>query len=317
MGATHSLRSVIAFTTILIAAASHTEGAAVEAKSAELGDVKSAIATAREGDTVTVPAGTASWTSELVIEKGITLQGATSISGDLNSPVVTDKTIILDDVPRQGHRQQPGRQQQRSPQQSGAFFSGAASLRGQTRLASRGNAGGVGNMGHMPAIIRATLKPAQSCRLTGFTFKYGASTTTADNGGVHLMGTCPSARVDHCHFDQLYANPFIMTRGQIYGVVDHCAFDERRRSLTFQIYHDGWGGQTHGDGSWADNTYFGTNKFLFIEDNTFRNANGYRSNGIDSYGGGRYVARHNYLVDTPIGGHGTESSGRFRGVNEL
>ena len=54
VGAMHSLRSLIAFTAILIAAASHTKGAAVDAKSAELGDVKSAIATAREGDTVTV-----------------------------------------------------------------------------------------------------------------------------------------------------------------------------------------------------------------------------------------------------------------------
>ena len=123
MGATHSLRSAIAFTAILIAAASHAKGVAVEAKSAELGDVKSAIATAREGDTVTVPAGTASWTSELVIKGSITLQGATSISGNLNSPVVTDKTIILDDVPRQGHRQQPGRQQQRSAAAARGIFS--------------------------------------------------------------------------------------------------------------------------------------------------------------------------------------------------
>jgi hypothetical protein len=108
-----------------------------------------------------------------------------------------------------------------------------------------------------------------------------------------------------------------MTGGQIYGVVDHCVFDERARALTFQVYHDGWGGHTHGDGSWADNTYFGSEKFLFIEDNTFRNAKGYKSNGIDSYAGGRYVARHNYLVDTPIGGHGTETSGRFRGVRAI
>ena len=81
------------------------KGATVEAKSAALADVKSAIASAHEGDTVTVPAGEASWTSTLVITKGITLQGATSIDGTLSSPVVTDKTIILDDVPRQSRGQ--------------------------------------------------------------------------------------------------------------------------------------------------------------------------------------------------------------------
>ena len=172
-------------------------------------------------------------------------------------------------------------------------------------------------MGRMPAIINAMLKPTQSFRLSGFTFRYGSATTHADNGGVHLTGNCPSARIDHCHFDQLYANPFIMTHGQIYGVVDHCVLDERPRSLTFQVWHDGWGGHSFGDGSWADAAYFGSEKFLFIEDNTFRNANGYKSNGIDAYAGARYVARHNYLVDTPIGGHGTESSGRFRGVRAI
>ena len=58
-------------------------------------------------------------------------------------------------------------------------------------------------------------------------------------------------------------------------------------------------------------------KFLFIEDNTFRNAKGYKVVGIDAYGGGRYVARHNYMVDTSTGGHGTETTGRFRGVRAI
>ena len=320
VGVTHSLLPLMAFTVILTSVSGHTKGATVEAKSAELADVKSAIASAREGDRVRVPAGTASWTSTLNITKGITLEGATSISGNSSSPVVTDKTIILDDLPRQGHRQPSARQQQGSPQQPEPIFSGAGSLRGKTRVVSKSNAASnaaVATGGGRSAILIAKLEPAQSFRLTGFTFKYGSGATTVDNGGVHLMGTCPSARIDHCHFDQLYANPFIMAHGQIYGVVDHCVLDERPRSQTFQVYHDGWGGHPHGDGSWADDSNFGSEKFLFIEDNTFRNANGYKSNGIDSYGGGRYVARHNYLVDTPIGGHGTESSGRLRGVRAI
>ena len=50
---------------------------------------------------------------------------------------------------------------------------------------------------------------------------------------LHLAGTCPSARIDHCHFDQVYANPFIMTHGQIYGVVDHCVFDRKSKGTDF------------------------------------------------------------------------------------
>ena len=311
------LLQVTALTAIFLAAGGQAKGATVEAKSPALADVKSAIASAHDGDTVMVPAGEASWTSPLVITKGITLQGATSIDGSSKSPAVTDRTVVLDDVPRESRGHPPAREQQGPRQRPAAFFVPAGPLRGQSRPVSKSNATGVPKTGHMPAIIIATLKPTLSFRLTGFTFRYGSLTMFADNGGVHLVGTCPSARIDHCHFDQLYANPFIMTRGQIYGVVDHCVLDERGRALTFQIYHDGWGGHTHGDGSWADATYFGSEKFLFIEDNTFRNSNGYKSNGIDSYGGGRYVARHNYLVDTPIGGHGTETTGRFRGVRAI
>src|SRR5438874_3802777 len=269
---------------IIMTVGCQVSGATIGAKSASLGDVESAIGSAHEGDTVIVPAGTASWTSTLVITKGITLKGATSIGGSISSPVVTDETIILDELPRRSPQNRPGRQpgspgaQQGSleeeqplperqqgrpgrPKGDGGFWGGGFA-RGQGRMGTAQGGGDGPNMGRMPAIINAMLKPTQSFRLSGFTFRYGSATTHADNGGVHLTGSCPSARIDQCHFDQLYANPFIMTRGQIYGVVDHCVFDERPRSLTFQVFHDGWGGHTHGDGSWADNSYFGTDKFL-------------------------------------------------------
>jgi hypothetical protein len=303
---TEPLLPLAVFTALFLLAAGHAKGASVEAKSAAMADIKSAIAAAREGDTVIVPAGEVSWTSPLVITKGITLKGATSIDGSLSSPAVTDRTIVLDDVPRPSHRHLSPKQQKESAQKHIGFGAGPSSP-------DQGH----GSRKPIPGIVVVQLKPNQSFRLTGFTFKYGSVTEKQDKALLCIKGTCPSVRVDHSHFDQLYDNPFVMTHGQIYGVVDHCVFDERPRALTFQIYHDGWGGHTHGDGSWADNTYFGTEKFLFIEDNTFRNANGYKSNGVDSSGGGRYVARHNYLVDTPVGGHGTETTGRLRGVRAI
>jgi len=295
------------------------KGGTVEAKSPSLADVKSAIASAHEGDTVVVPPGEASWTSPLVITKGITLQGATSIDGPASSPAVTDKTVILDDVPRASRGNAAPKQKQGSPQKRIGFFGASTALvRSQTRAAFKSNAAAIPQpqTGRMPAIIIATLKPTQSFRLTGFTFRYGSATTIANDGGVHLVGTCPSARIDHCHFDRLYANPFIMTRGQIYGVVDHCVLDETARCECFQIYHDGWGNRPHGDGSWADSTYFGSEKFLFIEDNTFRKSGAFRS-GLDCYGGGRYVARFNAFNNTTTTSHGTESTGRHRGTRAV
>jgi hypothetical protein len=291
--ASQHLLGVTALIAIFLTAPARVKGATINAKGVSLRDVSSAIASSRAGDTVVVPAGTASWTSTLTIAKDITLQGAGN-----------DQTVILDDVPREKHREMQPRERQLQWPKHAKFSTGAGPWPGQADQKAA-------------PIIRIQLTPAQFFRLTGFTFRYGSVTTIANNGGVHLEGTCPSTRIDHCHFDQLYANPNIMTRGQIYGVVDHCVLDERPRCLTFQVWHDGWGGASDGDGSWADSAHFGSEKFLFIEDNTFRNPNGYLSVGIDSYAGARYVARYNVLTDTPIGGHGTESTGRFRGVRAI
>src|SRR6266705_3288178 len=74
--------------------------AVINAASAAYPDVLAACNLAVDGDTVVVPAGTADWTSTLIITKGITLQGATTITGSAASPTVTDNTIIRDDISR-------------------------------------------------------------------------------------------------------------------------------------------------------------------------------------------------------------------------
>src|SRR4029077_2109155 len=70
--------SVILFVTLILsgfltpccrAALYHSGGSAA--------DVQAAINQAKDGDTITLPAGTLSWTSTLNIAKGITLQGQT------------------------------------------------------------------------------------------------------------------------------------------------------------------------------------------------------------------------------------------------
>jgi hypothetical protein len=57
---------------------------------------------ARDGDTITLPAGTFDWTSDVRITKNITLQGQTTIGGTPQNPVINDATTILDDTPRSG-----------------------------------------------------------------------------------------------------------------------------------------------------------------------------------------------------------------------
>ena len=102
----HCLLPISGLTMTFLLPAGVANCSTVEAKTPGLADVKAAIVSAHENDTGEVPPGTASWTSTLIITKGITLQGATGIEGSLDNPAVTDKTIILDEVPRKGERHQ-------------------------------------------------------------------------------------------------------------------------------------------------------------------------------------------------------------------
>jgi hypothetical protein len=232
---------------------------------------------ALDGDTITLPAGTFSWTSHLTITKGVTLKGATTIVGSPSNPTVIDATVILDNVPRNG------------------------------------SGGG---------IISAQLNANQSFRLTGITFRHGSNNVYGSNGAVRVTssGTQPnrSVRIDHCHFDHLYWAYTIGIYGWIYGVDDHNVFDCNPSGLSHLIWHNTWGGQANGNGSWADFPYYGSEKFWFIEDNTIRGSGPVTSGNIDVMNGGRYVARHNAFLNAAPNSHGTEGGpqrgGRAREV---
>lgn len=76
---------------ISVAAAKSSEAAVVAAASCSRANVASAVASAADGDTVLIPGGTCSWTTELDITKGISLIG----SG-------IDSTILQDSVLKDG-----------------------------------------------------------------------------------------------------------------------------------------------------------------------------------------------------------------------
>jgi hypothetical protein len=75
----------------------------ITAASVSILDVSAAVASAVNGDTVIVPAGTANWTSQLVITNAITLIGQTTTDSVHGTAV--DKTIIVDNVT--GNSSQP------------------------------------------------------------------------------------------------------------------------------------------------------------------------------------------------------------------
>ena len=256
----------------LLTSLAHTDAATRSAASPTLVDVTAAIASASDGDTVVVPAGTATWTSVLTITKGITLVGATTVTkAGTQEPTVSDLTVIQDDSPP-------------NTQQSG--------------------------------LIQAKLKPGQSFRLTGFTFRHGSRISSNNNGAVHLRSDPSSSpvtsiRVDHCHFDHIYGRN-IQTDGWVYGVADHNYIEAQGNGQSVYVNCVSYGGYSQGHGAWADYPWFGTANFFFFEDNTVVGGGGSATSGAaDSTVAGRAVYRHNYWKNARIGWHGTE--GTLRG----
>jgi hypothetical protein len=214
-------------------------------------------AQARNGDTITIPAGTFTWSNRVIITKAITLQGAG-----------IGNTIVKDNV--QGTQ-----------------------------------------------LILWTLAAGQPSRMTGIQFQNGGRSAQADSpmGVIRIAGNNETngatIRIDHCKFNQLNG---VVVLDTAIGVVDHNIAS--RDNIMFCVLDESWGGDTlqKGDVSYAAPTNFGSSQFTFFEDNDVTSTNTSNTKSfIDSYAGGRFVARYNTIHNANFGGHGTETSGRFRG----
>lgn len=248
---------------ILLTALDQVEAAVINAQSVSLADVAAAIALANDGDIVTVPAGTATWTSTLTITKNITLQGSGAGS-----------TVIVEEIVR--------------------------------------------TVPETP-LIRAVTPTAGSFRISGFTFQGGTVNTQATfNGEIQISGECHAVRIDHCTFNNLNGVS-LATCGFTLGVIDHNAFNTVS-AHPIVILHETWqpfngatpiggGPYTFGHGSWADDPYWGSDRFVFIEDNIFVDTSEGGS-GIDMFEGARAVVRHNAFTNVRLTNHGTEGQGR-------
>jgi hypothetical protein len=246
---------------------SATKAAVINATSPSLADVTAAIHSAADGDTVTIPRGTATWTSTIKISKGLTLIGQTTT--DPVHKTADDQTIISVNT---------------------------------------------GANGNTPVLVLDSAL-GKSYRVSGITFRTGQTQIVNSNGMLQLSGGSHAVRVDHCHFDNLaFENNNIAAWGAVYGVIDHNVFDfrssnNRSQSVFFAIP----GPESWGDVPWTQPTDFGSEKFVFVEDNCINNTSGNEFAGtIDGRQGGRWIFRHNHCYNMGIGSHGTEI-GRYRG----
>jgi Divergent InlB B-repeat domain/Galactose oxidase, central domain/Kelch motif len=245
-------------------------------------NVAAAIANASDGDTVTVPAGTATWSAQLTITKHITLQGAG-----------VGQTIIYDNAPKGGSDQHlilVTLSGDNPPFRLSGFEFGIPA--NYTVIAQPY---GVGILEFQGA--GGTVVPGMSANVR------------VDHCKIKVAGVAMTFRnvlglVDHVEWiDSGLLNP---TTASYWGGWQSAS-----------IYMPNWGGKDWGHGSWADAPNWGTDKFLFFEDCSFA---GVRRNGIlfpiDAYEGARYVARYCTFKDAKVGGTGTEGQGRGRKQTE-
>jgi len=155
-------------------------------------------------------------------------------------------------------------------------------------------------------------------RLTAITFQ-GGSGGTGFNGSIQINGTSQQVRVDHVHFLNLH-DTAIAFLGWEYGVLDDCLFDFVSGSTNngVRVQHGQWNGDTgpNGDVAYADLSFLGSGKAIFIENNTFNSLPLTYSDGFfngattDSQLGGRFVFRFNIINRAITQNHGTQDRRR-------
>jgi hypothetical protein len=272
------LPSSLALAALFFAASGAAQATTINARSPSLTDVRTAIASAADGDTVIVPAGTEVWRSTLTVDKGITLQGQTTTNSTNGTAV--DNTIIQDS----DERRRPG----------GSPFVIVASQLGKSyRITGLTFDGGSATVTNYNGAIQLSGN-SHSVRLDHCNFR---PSLTKQAHWVAIIGAIWGV-ADH--------NIFKFQGTGVGG------------QESFFIYMSNWPNPNgtegvNGDGAFAQPTDFGTEKFFFIEDNWLQTVSGTEpTGGPDDLRGGRWVWRHNHMYNSQVQGHGTED-GRWRG----
>jgi hypothetical protein len=259
---------------VFFGASGAAQATTINARSPSLTDVRTAIASAADGDTVIVPDGTAVWRSTLTIAKGITLQGQTTT--DSTNGTAVDKTIIQDSDARRGPGGYP-------------FIIVASQLGKSYRITGLTFDGGSATTTNYNGIIQLS-GDSHSVRVDHCNFR---QTLLKEAHWVAINGAIWGV-ADHNVFK--------------FGT----AVESFTIYMSNWPKPDGTEG-VNGDGAFAQPTDFGTEKFFFIEDNWLQTVSGKEpTGGPDDLRGGRWVWRHNHMYNSQVQSHGTED-GRWRG----
>jgi hypothetical protein len=164
---------------------------------------------------------------------------------------------------------------------------------------------------NVPQVLAYATKPGGLTRITGLTFQGGTITDPNNKGMVLISGNSDQFRMDHVRIITTTTSGVFFS-GNVRGVVDSSVFTINSWHIGIYVFHESWNNTgDFGDASFADDSHFGTDRAIFVEDNTFTSING--APAIDGWSGSRVVFRHNTLMNTAFANHGTETGGRWRG----
>jgi hypothetical protein len=253
-------------------------GATINAPSCSVSDVQSAINSASSGDTVVVPSGSCTWSTQVAFTKGITLQGQTACTGSGDPYGSTSGVITCTDGTN-------------------------------ITLTYTGNGG---------TLYVTSASATNFVTITGFTFIVGASNSSGQvrvsgthgqvsfrihhnhfqwiSGGRALWADTGYGLIDHVFWDD--TNP---ASGSGAG-----------GPLDIGGWRTGMGYY-----NWNDPTNFGSNQAIYVEQCYYlSNKTSPGTEGFyDAYYGAKIVNRFNTIVGNQAGGwHGTDSGGFRSGV---
>jgi hypothetical protein len=244
----------------LLTASALTRGAIINVKdivtgdgthdSLKVADVQAThnLATTHDGDTLLLPTATETWSATLTVTKAITLQGATTVVRNSESSfTVVDLTVIKD-----------------------------------------GNTGTTASAGSLIYLNMPRSSADTKMGIKGITLDGNLAGASGTNGYIIFVGGVNHQfRMTQVHFTKTHTWFIFMndTTADLLGVIDHCYTEQDTGSEQFWMgngsYSPDGGTYTNGDGSWKDGPQFGSDKFLFWEDNYFTGGAGV----IDGRGG--------------------------------
>ncbi len=165
-------------------------------------------------------------------------------------------------------------------------------------------------------LIVASVNSPNNFRLSDISFVGQAADSNVYNQGhIAIWGTQQAFRLHHFAFSSPQT-AIIRSGGAALGLIDNCSITGNRNFLT--ALTPTWGGSAYGDGSWAEQIYWGSDKAIYVEDCTLTASNNpWTTNFVDAFEGARIVIRHNSFTQGNVSSHGTDSGQRRRGVRQM